>query len=198
MGFGLFLALLSWLGGGLSLELPGGLGLAGALIFRLVGGPVLELADVLVGVLIFGLVSALVGALIGAVTFTLVNGLTDERSTPNEGIRRSARHACAYGLAFMLAVRMADGLIVGLGAGLTAVLSYGGLACLQHFVIRGLLVGNGFAPLRYVVFLDEAKDRLFLRRIGSGYIFAHRLLLEHFAKLDTTCLLRSSCRDPAE
>jgi MFS family permease len=186
LGFGLFLGLISWLSGELSFELPGGLGLAGVLISRLVGGVVSGLGDVLVGVLAFGLVSALVGALIGAVDFALVNGLTDERSTPNEGVRRSARHAWVYGLPFGLAVGLADGLIVGLGVGLTAALSYGGLACLQHLVIRGLLVGNGLAPLRYVAFLDEAKDRLFLRRIGSGYIFVHRLLLEHFADLDTT------------
>lgn len=186
LGFGLFLGLLGWLSGGLSFELPGGLGLAGVLISRLVGGPVSGLGDVLVGVLAFGLVSALMGALIGAVDFALVNGLTDERSTPNEGIRRSARHAWAYGLVFGLAVGLADGFIVGLGAGLTAALSYGGLACLQHLVIRGLLVGSGLAPLRYVTFLDEAKDRLFLRRIGSGYIFVHRLLLEYFADLGTT------------
>jgi uncharacterized protein YjbI with pentapeptide repeats len=52
--------------------------------------------------------------------------------------------------------------------------------------LRGLLSYNGFAPLRYVRFLDEATERLFLRRAGSGYIFVHRLLLEHFAGLDTT------------
>lgn len=47
------------------------------------------------------------------------------------------------------------------------------------------MVRNDTAPWRYVDFLDEAKDRLFLRRTGSGYIFVHRLLLEHFAGLDT-------------
>ncbi|MGH8899521.1 MAG: hypothetical protein ACRDZ4_21475 [Egibacteraceae bacterium] len=52
--------------------------------------------------------------------------------------------------------------------------------------IRGLLATHDFAPLRYVRFLDEATARLFLRRAGSGYLFVHRLLLEHFAALDTT------------
>ncbi|MGH8055587.1 MAG: NACHT domain-containing protein [Stenotrophomonas sp.] len=180
LGFGLAFGLLSWLRGELSFALPGGLGLAGVLVSRLVGGS----ASGLVGASAFGLLSALVGAVVGAVTFALVNGLADERSTPNEGIHRSARYACAYGLAIGLVFGLADGLIVGLGVGLTVALRFGGLACLQHLAIRGLLARNGAAPLRYVGFLDDAKDRLFLRRTGSGYIFVHRLLFEHLAELD--------------
>jgi hypothetical protein len=34
---------------------------------------------------------------------------------------------------------------------------------------------------RYVDFLDYAAERLFLRRVGVGYIFIHRLLQEYFA-----------------
>ena len=30
-------------------------------------------------------------------------------------------------------------------------------------------------------FLDYAAERLFLRKVGSGYLFVHRLLLEYFA-----------------
>jgi len=32
-------------------------------------------------------------------------------------------------------------------------------------------------------FLNDATSRLFLRRTGGGYIFSHRLLLEHLAGL---------------
>jgi len=32
-------------------------------------------------------------------------------------------------------------------------------------------------------FLDYCVDRIFLRRVGGGYIFIHRLLQEHFAVL---------------
>jgi len=46
------------------------------------------------------------------------------------------------------------------------------------------MAANSLAPWRYVNFLDDAKDRLFLRRTGNGYIFVHRLLLEHIAELD--------------
>jgi hypothetical protein len=39
------------------------------------------------------------------------------------------------------------------------------------------------APLNYVAFLSDAKDLLFLRQVGGGYIFTHRLLREYFASL---------------
>jgi hypothetical protein len=35
-----------------------------------------------------------------------------------------------------------------------------------------------------VAFLDEAAERLLLRKVGGGYIFVHRLLLEYFASLE--------------
>jgi hypothetical protein len=68
--------------------------------------------------------------------------------------------------------------------GLFAGLAGGGLACIQHFVLRIMLWRNGSAPLRYVRFLDYATDRIFLRKVGGGYIFVHRLLLEYFASLE--------------
>jgi hypothetical protein len=38
-------------------------------------------------------------------------------------------------------------------------------------------------PLDYVRFLDYCAERIFLRKIGGGYVFVHRLLLEYFASL---------------
>ena len=38
-------------------------------------------------------------------------------------------------------------------------------------------------PLNYARFLDYCAARIFLRKVGGGYIFTHRLLLEHFAAL---------------
>jgi len=39
-------------------------------------------------------------------------------------------------------------------------------------------------PLNYARFLDYAAKRVLLRKVGGGYMFVHRLLLEHFAALD--------------
>jgi hypothetical protein len=40
--------------------------------------------------------------------------------------------------------------------------------------------------LRYVRFLDDATERLFLRQAGDGYLFVHRLLLDYFADLEAS------------
>ena len=60
----------------------------------------------------------------------------------------------------------------------------GGRACIQHLVLRIMLWRNGSAPLHYVRFLDYAAGHIFLRKVGGGYIFVHRLLLEYFASLE--------------
>jgi hypothetical protein len=37
----------------------------------------------------------------------------------------------------------------------------------------------------YDALLDYAADRIFLRKVGGGYIFIHRMLMEYFAALET-------------
>src|SRR5205814_6953841 len=43
----------------------------------------------------------------------------------------------------------------------------------------------GFMPWKYPRFLDYASERILLRKVGGGYIFVHRLLLEYFAALES-------------
>jgi hypothetical protein len=62
-------------------------------------------------------------------------------------------------------------------------LSFGGYACLSHLALRLVLSRNGSLPFRLVPFLDYCAERIFLRKVGGGYIFVHRLLMEHFASL---------------
>jgi hypothetical protein len=71
----------------------------------------------------------------------------------------------------------------GLVGGLIFGLLYGGSTVLQHYTLRWLVYRNGSLPLRLVPFLDYCVERIFLRRVGGGYIFVHRLLMEHFASL---------------
>ena len=76
----------------------------------------------------------------------------------------------------------------GLDSGLTFCLIagfwYGGFDVLQHGLIRLLLWWRGDAPLNYARFLDYAATELhFLQKVGGGYIFVHRYLLEHFATM---------------
>jgi hypothetical protein len=77
------------------------------------------------------------------------------------------------------------GLCIGLLFGLGVGLCFGGFASLQHFVLRLLLYCNGSAPLNYVKFLVYAAERIFLRKVGSGYTLIHRLLQDYFAARHT-------------
>ena len=78
-------------------------------------------------------------------------------------------------------VGLGVGLRLGLAVGLFGALNAGGRACLEHLALRLLLVRNGSAPWDYAKFLDCAAERILLRKVGGGYIFIHRMLLEYFA-----------------
>lgn len=133
-------------------------------------------------------------ALRAALSFGLLAGITggeiEQRTRPNQGIRRSARNTL-WGLAagilagvFVLAVEQQIGqaLQTGTIVALLCALRGGLLPCIQHSILRVMLYGSGVTPRKYVHFLDYAVDRIFLRRVGGGYIFGHRLLMEYFAQ----------------
>ena len=79
---------------------------------------------------------------------------------------------------------LVNGLIGMLFYGLGGGLSNGGHAYLKHYVLRFLLWHNDYAPWNYIRFLDYAAERVLLRKVGGGYIFTHRLLMEYFATLE--------------
>jgi len=54
---------------------------------------------------------------------------------------------------------------------------------MEHYITRIILSFAGILPYRLVPFLDHCVDLIFLRRVGGGYIFVHRLLMEHFAEM---------------
>ncbi|MBD0345152.1 MAG: NACHT domain-containing protein, partial [Coleofasciculus sp. Co-bin14] len=168
-----------------------------------------ELIYWLIGVLpfwlIFGLFFALSGELLGALIIGLIFGLIELsqeinnpeieieiKTSPNQGIWESLQNAVIVGLSVGLSV----GLIVGLNkgfreglmAGLIGVLlgglKPGGRVCIQHFTLRLILYFNNYIPWNYNRFLDYAAERIFLQKVGGGYIFIHRLLMEHFAQME--------------
>jgi hypothetical protein len=47
-----------------------------------------------------------------------------------------------------------------------------------------MLYRHNDIPWHYTRFLDYAAERIFLQKVGPGYIFIHRLLLEYFAQLE--------------
>ena len=91
---------------------------------------------------------------------------------------------------FLSTVGLAIGLITGLIAALVVGLTYGGTAVIQHYTLRYLLARANILPFPFsdkklIAFLDDMTDRLILRRVGGGWIFIHRTLLEYFAEQAT-------------
>jgi eukaryotic-like serine/threonine-protein kinase len=83
-----------------------------------------------------------------------------------------------WALFIVLISTLLSGLVIALVTGLGAFF--------QHFTLRFWLRRADGLPWNLVAFLDEAAALLLLRKVGGGYIFVHRLLLEYFASLDTT------------
>jgi hypothetical protein len=78
---------------------------------------------------------------------------------------------------------LVGGLLVGFCVGLVVASDKGAAFFVQHWGMRILLWRSGYAPFKYVRFLDYAAERIFLRKVGGGYIFVHRMLMEYFASL---------------
>ena len=152
--------------------------------------------------LAIGLFFGLMFGLVGGLAIGQGSELLEIRTIPNEGIRRSLRNALisflsaglfiglmfglAGGLVNGLAGGLAGGLMFGLVVGLATGLANGGSAYIKHYVLRIILCANNYAPWNYIRFLDYAAERVFLRKVGGGYIFTHRLLMEYFAMLQPT------------
>lgn len=116
----------------------------------------------------FGLVGAVIGGLIGVMISSLpANDL--------------------YGSIFYdsLQVILVACLLVGAAMGLALGLIMGGTdAVIKHAILRLFLQRSGSIPRNYAAFLDEQADRILLRKVGGGYIFIHRYLLEYYATLE--------------
>ena len=182
-------------------------------------------SEVLVFGLVFGLVVWLLGWLLfglfigtfilrGLLQKGLSVGEIETRDIPNQGIHRSAWNALVFGLVFglvggllvgpvfgpddgPLVSRLIGGLGAGLVGGLGAGLGAGGQACLGHLALRLLLVRSDSIPWNYVKFLDYAAERILLRKVGGGYIFIHRMLLEYFAARYDASSVEATSNAPA-
>jgi hypothetical protein len=82
---------------------------------------------------------------------------------------------------FLALATFVFGIVSGIFTGLIAGLRLGGLALLRHGILRLILSIFVGLPLKFVTFLDAAAARILLHKVGGGYIFIHRMLLEHFA-----------------
>jgi transcriptional regulator with XRE-family HTH domain/DNA polymerase III delta prime subunit len=161
---------------------------------------------VIYGVIV-GLIAAVASILTGMLTSGWESSMLDEKHLlvrPNEGIRRSLKNALFAAGLFGPIGGMASGLLSGLAFGLGGIagwpvlgtgflivfglifacqflLHYGGIAVIEHYQLRWYLWRKGVMPWNCVAFLEQATERILLRKVGGGYMFIHRLLLEYFA-----------------
>ncbi|GAA4602633.1 hypothetical protein GCM10023195_08290 [Actinoallomurus liliacearum] len=75
-----------------------------------------------------------------------------------------------------------SGIAVGVLFGLTLGYWRAGINLFHHYLVHGLLAVAGLVPFRYERFLVFACDRIIMRDVDDGYVFIHRLLLEHLAR----------------
>ncbi|MCB8978823.1 MAG: NACHT domain-containing protein [Ardenticatenaceae bacterium] len=141
-----------------------------------------------------------------------------KRPRPNQGIRNSRRNALRMGLFFGLGFGLSiglvaglilsaifgsiTGLVVGLVVGLSGGLSggmmqYGGETVVRHYSLRWLLARQEIIPFPLrdqglVTYLDDMAAHILLRRVGGGWVFIHRTLLEYFAALHSNTSLAQS------
>lgn len=137
--------------------------------------------------------------LIGAIFGGLSPKIVAVKFSPNQGIHLSIRYAIIIGLfvaglfgliLFSMWYFGVDAMIDSgsslsyvLFIGLTSALWFGGVDTMLHYALRLILLIQGDTPTDYAHFLDYAVDRIFLQKVGGGYRFIHRMLLEHFADM---------------
>ena len=158
---------------------------------------------VLSGWLVAGLSGSLIDGLSGGFIYTLLIwsseglmwGLThsvkEGKAYPNQGIGMSLKNALIVSLITSLSFGLSCGLISGPRFGLTIGLLIG----MPSAIVGGdsrdktllltpdSLAERTYTPLNFIKFLDHCAKLIFLKKVGGGYIFIHRMLLEYFADL---------------
>ena len=135
-------------------------------------------------------------------------GIVSMRTEPNQGVYSTFWTASTVAVitmvgtifgSFILATLLSlphpmQTLQVGFGYGLgfgAALLGYGpwtvlgGIGVYRHWMLRQTLTNHDYLPYNLARFLDYAASLILLRKVGGGYIFVHRYLLEYFADLET-------------
>ena len=156
----------------------------------------------------YGILFGLIGFILGIIATGWKKEISQTTSRPNEGMIQTIQ-SCKKGffLGFIggiiggivagytighsahfiqfLSVILVRGIGFGLSAGFIFGLWFGGMTLLRHYVLRALIYFKTYGPWDYAHFLDYCVEELqFLQHVGGGYIFIHRMLLEHFAEME--------------
>ncbi len=117
------------------------------------------------GLIIIGLIASVIIGLISKLDFTQIMGLIISN---------------ILGSIFGLLGGLSVGLLVAVFSGLTVDNDF---AIIQQYILQTMMHRRNYFPFHLTIFLDHCVDLIFLRRVGGGYIFVHRLLMEHFAEM---------------
>jgi hypothetical protein len=150
--------------------------------------PHIMLITAVMGMVVLGLAGALFGGMGGTLVKT-------KKVLPNQGLRLSLINAVVTApvvggffalVSLLIALVLGDASVMlsfvlyGFFIGLLAALWFGGLFAIQHITLRIILWRRATTPPlgKYAEFLDYAAQRIFLQKVGGGYIFIHRYLLD--------------------
>ena len=157
-----------------------------------------------------GLIYALINGLVVGLTEGLEKGLVrreiERKTSPNQGIFNSLKNMVIVFSTISILMTLSciittqvikqyvdsievqnvwnDGLIiVVLLISILMSVYTTGMPAIQHFILRlGLWLSN-YIPWNYARFLDYASELLLIKKVGGGYVFYHRMLMEHFAQM---------------
>lgn len=102
------------------------------------------------------------------------------------GLSHGLSNGLSHGLSYALSNGLSYGSFLAVSGGLLAWTMVGGLTVFQHYLIRLLLARTRTFPWRAQAFLDATTVHILLQRVGGGYSFVHRRLLDYFAEIDIT------------
>lgn len=141
--------------------------------------------------------SVLTGIISGFFLMGMQAAAVEAKIRPNQGIRLSAKYAALFTtiavLCTLIAVPPMERILLNSSNPqpfiwwsftMAIALWFGGLEVIRHYTLRFMLWRQGRMPWNYARFLDHCVDLVFLRRVGGGYIFIHRYLMEYFASLE--------------
>ena len=148
--------------------------------------------------LVYGFSFLLVCAIAAFFLVGLDTKTIEKRISPNQGIWLSLKNSLLMGgllafvfglLTYILYTLLLDAnekwmysVEYGVLAGTIAWTIYGGMAFVFHHTLRLIIAKRGYFPWKLAPFLDYCADNLLLQKVGGGYIFIHRMLLENLAK----------------
>ncbi|MEM8721776.1 MAG: NACHT domain-containing protein [Cyanobacteria bacterium P01_G01_bin.39] len=165
---------------------------------------VIVIRSAIIKTLMPSLIFVLIICFYGGLFEGIISNEVTQKTVSNQGIWSSGKNAIklwlisalypvlAYGLAFGVVFELVVGLFFGLTSGLICGLLFGlifslekgGFTCIQHFNLRRILHKQSHIPWNYARFLDYASERLLMKKVGGGYVFYHRMLMEHFANME--------------